>query len=63
MVREALVPITRDVLRLFYAKNPLEPVPRDAADHHIAAASALASLLGKAGTKVAQAVSLETPKR
>jgi hypothetical protein len=31
MVKD-LVPITREVLRAFYAKNPLLPVPKDVAD-------------------------------
>lgn len=28
---EKLVPITREVLRAFYAKNPLQPVPKNEA--------------------------------
>lgn len=58
-----LVPITREFLRSFYEKFPLEPVPVDVHDH-TANVEVLAAAVGRAGSSnVAEQVGFPTPTR
>lgn len=58
-----LVPITRDVLRNFYEAYPLEPVSVETSEQHLQALLSVRALVGEPGSKLADAVSMETPHR
>ncbi|KAG2425703.1 hypothetical protein HXX76_013545 [Chlamydomonas incerta] len=58
-----LVPITREFLREFYLKYPLEPVPAAARDSHVAAIEELSRVVTKPGSKVPAEFHMDTPTR
>ncbi|KAG2483941.1 hypothetical protein HYH03_017261 [Edaphochlamys debaryana] len=58
-----LVPITREYLRQFYVKFPLDPVPVGVLETHIAAVDGLAGQVTLAGSKMPELFGMQTPKR
>ena len=58
-----LVPITREILREFYAGFPLEPVPDNELDMLKKLLEELASTASRPGSKVCETVAMPTPSR
>ena len=58
-----LVPITREYLKAFYEKYPLEVLPRPDIEDHVARIEALTAALAVPGSKVPDMVGMPTPTR
>ncbi|GFR46724.1 hypothetical protein Agub_g8347 [Astrephomene gubernaculifera] len=58
-----LVPITREYLRLFYQKYPLEPVPAETRETHMRNVELLAGVVTKPASCVPEQYGLATPTR
>ncbi|KAJ9512435.1 hypothetical protein QJQ45_013006 [Haematococcus lacustris] len=63
MADKKLVPITREVLRNFYAQYPLEPVPVEYVTLLLERINEACTLVSKPGSTLRNAVWMETPKR
>lgn len=58
-----LVPITREVLREFYSKNPLTPVDEQLCSEHVQNVVDCINVVKKDGSQVPETVGMDCPTR